>query len=376
MKPMITTQLMFQNYHPDMPDHEFMLRELELGKVADELGFDVLWLVEHHFEDYAMCPDNFEALAWLAPQTKQIKLGVGAAILPWNDPLRVIEKAALLDMLSGGRVMLGLGRGLSRVEYRGFRQKMDESRERFDEAAAMVVRGLDAGEIENDGPFYLQPRVEIRPRPYKKFDDRIFSVAMSPETIDAAADLGATMMAFVQMSDEKMLPSLERYRTRLSAKHGRPPNPIVLADLVFCHPDIAYAEEMARKYIARYFFSVLKHYEFAGEHFADTKGYQSYSESARLIREAGFDKAAQDYVDAQVWGTPEKIIERYRQRLEVIGPFTANACCCYGGLPLDESEKSMRLFAKEVMPTLRVMFEEASARAEEARAREPAEHSA
>jgi alkanesulfonate monooxygenase SsuD/methylene tetrahydromethanopterin reductase-like flavin-dependent oxidoreductase (luciferase family) len=310
-----------------------------------------------------MCPDNFEALAWLAPQTNQIKLGLGAAILPWNDPLRVIEKTALLDMLTDGRVMLGLGRGLSRVEYRGFRQDMGESRERFDEAAAMVVRGLETGVIENDGPFYVQPRVEIRPRPSRKFDDRLFSVAMSPETIDAAADLGATMMAFVQMSDEKMLPSLERYRQRLSAKHNRQPNPIVLADLVFCHPDIGYAEEMAHDYIARYFFSVLKHYEFAGEHFADTKGYASYAESARLIREAGLDNAAQAYVEAQVWGTPEKVIERYRQRLERIGPFTANACFCYGGLPFEESEKCMRLFAAEVMPTLRTMFDEASERA-------------
>ena len=109
--------------------------ELELALRADELGFDSIGIVEHHFEDYSFCPDNFVYLAHLAGITKNAKLMTGAVIVPWNDPLRVAEKAALLDEISDGRLILGLGRGLSRREYDQFGINMDESRDRFHEAA-------------------------------------------------------------------------------------------------------------------------------------------------------------------------------------------------------------------------------------------------
>ena len=88
-------------------------------------------------------------------------------IVPWNDPLRVAEKAVLLDHLSGGRAVLGLGRGLSRTEYAHFGIDMGESRDRFDEASKMVIDGLERGFVEGDGPYYPQVRTEIRPRPIR-----------------------------------------------------------------------------------------------------------------------------------------------------------------------------------------------------------------
>ena len=83
----------------------------------------------------------------------------------------------MLDMLSKGRLRLGLGRGLARREFAAFRLSMDESRERFDEAAPMIVNALKTGFIEGDGTFYKQPRIEIRPRPEHSFDGRIYAVA-------------------------------------------------------------------------------------------------------------------------------------------------------------------------------------------------------
>ena len=92
--------------YDDMTDGDIYDDELKLAVQADELGYDELWVVEHHFEDYSMCPDNFVYLAHLAALTKQIVLATGAVILPWNiQPLRVAEKAALLDHLSGGRFL-------------------------------------------------------------------------------------------------------------------------------------------------------------------------------------------------------------------------------------------------------------------------------
>jgi alkanesulfonate monooxygenase SsuD/methylene tetrahydromethanopterin reductase-like flavin-dependent oxidoreductase (luciferase family) len=100
-------------------------------------------------------------------------LGTAAVIVPWHDPLRVAEPAAVLDLLSKGRLRLGLGRGLARREFAAFRISMDESRERFDEAAPMIVNALKTGIIEGEGKFYQQPRIEIRPRPQHSFDGRI-----------------------------------------------------------------------------------------------------------------------------------------------------------------------------------------------------------
>ncbi len=105
----------------DMPDGQVYDEEVRLALLAEDLGFDVLWPVEHHFFDYALCPDNTQLLSYLAAATSRIDLGTAAVIMPWNEPLRVAEKISMLDQLSGGRVRFGMGRGLSRREYAPFR---------------------------------------------------------------------------------------------------------------------------------------------------------------------------------------------------------------------------------------------------------------
>ena len=156
----VGVQMVFQSwgYGDDVTDGDVVEQEIRLGILADELGFHALWPVEHHFRDYSFCPDNTVFLAHMAARTKRILLGTGAVILPWNEPLRVAEKIALLDHLSNGRVLFGMGRGLSRFEYEGFGISMDESRDRFDEAAPMILDALETGTIEGDGPYFPQPR--------------------------------------------------------------------------------------------------------------------------------------------------------------------------------------------------------------------------
>lgn len=356
MRPLVSAQLVFQNYFPGMDDATFYRHELALGEAAEPLGFDALWVVEHHFEDYAMSPDNFATLAWYAGRTKRIGLGIGAAILPWNDPLRVAEKAVLLDHLSGGRTLLAMGRGLAKVEYRGFRQDMNEARERFDESASMVARAIETGVCSGDGRFYSQPEVELRPRPMKSFKDRLYAVAMSPDSVGAAADVGGAMMSFVQGDASKILVPISKYRSLYQERHGRAAPLVVLSDLTFCHESARTAEEMAREYLSQYYLSVVKHYDFAGEHFAKTAGYQSYAEGAALIRAAGMEAAAAAYVAAQIWGTPGQIIDRLRARIDVIGPYATNWIFSYAGMPFDAAEASMSLFAREVAPAIREML--------------------
>src|SRR6202047_469927 len=206
-------QMIFSSYGwPGMTDREAWQQEIRLARLAEERGFDVICSVEHHFFDYSFCPDNTQLLSYLAPLCTHADLGTAAIILPWNDPLRVAEKVAVLDLLSNGRVRLGLGRGLARREFAAFRGTMDDSRERFDEASAMIVEALRTGFIEGHGKFYPQPRIEIRPRPERRLEGRTYAVASSARSIEAAARLKARMDMLADRPWPLRPPSVERRR--------------------------------------------------------------------------------------------------------------------------------------------------------------------
>src|SRR6058998_2002572 len=135
----------FQNPHDRRPDHEVYTNELRLTDLAEPLGFDSMWGVEHHFTDYTMCPDVLLYLTYFAGRTERIQLGSMVVVLPWHNPLRVAEQVTMLDHMSNGRLILGLGRGLGRVEFEGFGVNQEDSREIFTEAAQMILEGLERG---------------------------------------------------------------------------------------------------------------------------------------------------------------------------------------------------------------------------------------
>lgn len=349
----VGVQMIFQSWgYAGITDGQVVAEEVELGVLADQLGFHALWPVEHHFDDYSFCPDNTVLLAHMAARTTQIKLGTGAVILPWNEPVRVAEKLALLDHLSGGRVLYGMGRGLSRKEYGGFGISMDESRDRFDEAARMVLAALETGFIEGDGPYFPQPRTEIRPRPERSFADRVFCVAMSPDSVEAAADLGARMVSFSQRPWPDQKVALDTYRERFERNHGRPAGPPMICDFVYCDSDRSRAEDVAHHHIAGYLASVMEHYELDSDHLKDLRGYESYGSAVDMMKAIGHEKLASMYLDVNVWGTPDDIIDRLRARREVLGDHDLTCCFRYAGLPLDEAKASMQLFADAVLPVV------------------------
>ena len=147
----------FQNPDDALSDYEVYRNELRLAELAEPLGFESIWSVEHHFTDYTMCPDVVQFLTYMAGRTRHAKLGTMVVVLPWHDPMRVAEKVAMLDNISGGRVILGIGRGLGRVEFEGFRVDMNESRQRFIEYAEYVLEGLENGYVEYEGEFVGSP---------------------------------------------------------------------------------------------------------------------------------------------------------------------------------------------------------------------------
>ena len=343
----------FQNYLGRSSDAEMVRGEMRLAELAEELGFAKLWSVEHHFTDYAACPDNLQFLSWVASRTSRIRLATGAVIVPWNDPVRVAEKVSLLDHLSGGRAVLGLGRGLARIEYEGFGIDMGESRQRFDEASRMILDALETGTLAGDGPFYPRAPTPIRPRPLASFRDRFYCVGMSPDSVEQAAALGARLMIFSQQTWEMFAEGpLAAYRESYRKHHRGDPPPPLTGDLMFCHEDPGRAESLAMEYMPNYFLTIIRHYEIMSEHFKRAKGYEHYATAADAFRAVGLENAAKVYCSVQTWGTPEMILEKLRARRELLGEFELNCIARYGGMPHEEAERSLRLFAREVLPEL------------------------
>jgi alkanesulfonate monooxygenase SsuD/methylene tetrahydromethanopterin reductase-like flavin-dependent oxidoreductase (luciferase family) len=336
----------------DCSDARVWDEELRLARLAADLGFDCLWSAEHHFNDYSFVPDNIQLMSYLTAVCPNIDLGTAAVILPWHDPLRVAEQVSVLDYLSKGRFRFGMGRGLARREFAAFRVSMDESRGRFDEAAPMIINALNTGVMEGDGPYYKQPRTEIRPRPQHSFDGRIYAVASSEDSVVSAARLGAHMVMFADRPWQMRLPVIERGRELHRTFHGTEPPHLMMTEFCVCGSDLAATEEEARQYQGKFVESNFYHYEFLGEHFRTVKGYDAYQQKAEIARKSGLEGAVAGFMQAASWGTPEKILRGLEARRDLLGDFELNVAFRFGGMPYEVSERGLKLFAREVLPVL------------------------
>jgi alkanesulfonate monooxygenase SsuD/methylene tetrahydromethanopterin reductase-like flavin-dependent oxidoreductase (luciferase family) len=323
-----------------------------LADLAEPLGFDSIWGVEHHFTDYTMCPDVLQFLTYMAGRTARIRLGSMVVVLPWHDPLRVAEQVSMLDHLSDGRVILGLGRGAGRVEFDGFRLPMDESRGRFVESAAMLLQGLERGVCQYEGRFVRQPSADIRPTPFASFRGRTYAAAVSPESARIMAELGVGILIIPQKPWPEVAKELDAYRTIYREVNRVEAPPPIAAGWTFCDPDPDRAEALARRYIGGYFQTVLDHYNFGGDHLGKTKGYEYYGKMAEKIQTYGNEKVSEFFTSLQVWGTPEQCYAKILDVRERIGNDAFVGVFSYAGMPDDEAERNLRLFAAEVLPAL------------------------
>jgi len=343
----------FQNPGRARRDFDVYQDDLRLADLCEPLGFDSVWSVEHHFTDYTMCPDVLQFLTYMAGRTTRVALGSMVVVLPWHDPMRVAEEVSMLDNLSGGRMILGLGRGAGKVEFEGFRVPMGESRERFVEYAQMLLEGLEKGYCEFDGEFLNQPRADIRPAPFKSFRGRTYAAAVSPESMKIMAELGVGILIIPQKPWKEVAKELSEYHALYRQINGVEPPPPISAGWTFCDPSAERAREMARRYIGGYYRTVLDHYHFEADHLAKTKGYEYYGKMSEKIAEYGTDKVIDYFVGLQVSGTPEQCYERILDIHRRTGNSHYVGVFSYAGMPYDEAERNMRLFAKDVMPELK-----------------------
>jgi alkanesulfonate monooxygenase SsuD/methylene tetrahydromethanopterin reductase-like flavin-dependent oxidoreductase (luciferase family) len=343
----------YQNLN-GVPDAEKFMQETQLAIEAEAMGFDYVGPVEHHFTDYAACPDPFQMLAYVAAKTRTIKLITAAVILPWNNPLRVVEQAIELDILSGGRLMLGMGRGAARREFRSFGVELKDSREMFDEAALIVMRGTETGIVESDSKWYRIPRTEVRPRPFKSFKDRTVMVSMSPSSVEVAARYGLQTLRFSQGDWRKAIPEIKSYRETFQSLHGRKAPPFIISDFVLCFNDKKKVTEYCDKYFSRMFATVANHYEFMSEHFKELPSYSTYAFMGAAAKAAGGpDKAYRDYISGNMIGTPEELVEYHRNRASMVGDYEILANFSFGGLPYEVVYEQAKLFADKVLPHLK-----------------------
>ena len=350
----------FQNPGKARRDFDVYQDDLRLADLCEPLGFDSIWSVEHHFTDYTMCPDVLQFLTYMAGRTSRVALGSMVVVLPWHDPMRVAEQISMLDNISGGRMILGLGRGAGKVEFEGLRVPMDESRERFVEYARMLLEGLEKGYCEFDGQFVSQPRADIRPAPFKSFRGRTYAAAVSPESVKIMAELGVGILIIPQKPWPEVAKELVEYHALYRQINGVEPPPPISAGWTFCDPDPERAREEARRWIGGYFRTVLDHYQFGGDHMAKTKGYEYYAKMADKIHTYGDEKVIDFFVDLQVWGTPEQCYEKILDIRRRVGNDHYVGVFSYAGMPPAEAERNMRLFAKEVMPALQGLEGEAA----------------
>jgi alkanesulfonate monooxygenase SsuD/methylene tetrahydromethanopterin reductase-like flavin-dependent oxidoreductase (luciferase family) len=336
-----------------MTDLEVYQNELRLADMVEPLGFDSIWGVEHHFTDYTMCPDVLQFLSYMAGRTQTVQLGSMVVVLPWHDPLRVAEQFSVLDHLSAGRAIIGVGRGLARVEFDGFKIKMSESRARFAESTKLLVDALEEGFAEFQGELIEQPRVEIRPRPYKSFKGRTYAAAVSPESSLALAQLGLGMLIIPQKPWNEVEAELKSYREIYQEINGEPAPPPIVVGFTFCHEDEETAREMASEYIGNYWDSIMDHYEFHSDHLKETKGYEYYGKFTEKIEQYGNQDVKDFFLDLQVWGNPDQCYEKIMKTRARTGSESYIGAFSFGGMPYGEVEKSMKLFAEKVMPRLK-----------------------
>ena len=336
-------------------DAEVFAEHMALGDLAEPLGFDSLWALEHHFTGYAMSPSPTQLLSYYAGRTKRVTLGTCVIVLPWHDPVRVAEQIALLDVMSGGRCIFGFGRGAASVEYAGFRIPMEEARPRFVEAAQIVVKALTNDVFSWEGEHFQIPPTSIRPRPISHPERRFYASSVSPESAEIMAKLGFGVLVVMQNEWPIAAADIDRYR-ELARSVGHTPRPPVILTNVSCADSREEAQERAVTYLSRKWDSIDKHYHFSDGHLASVKGYEFYGKMTKTyakMKDPGFrDKATDFYVKIQVVGTPDDCLQQLAELRRLTGLDHLVTEFGFGGMPHEQAELNMRVFADRVVPVL------------------------
>jgi alkanesulfonate monooxygenase SsuD/methylene tetrahydromethanopterin reductase-like flavin-dependent oxidoreductase (luciferase family) len=223
-------------------------RALERIEIMDQSGYDAVWLAEHHFSSFSVCPSVHMMGMLAAARTSRLRIGTGVSLAPFYHPLRLAEEVALLDVLSGGRVNWGAGRGFARVEFENFGVPPEESTSRFRETVEIVVRAWTEERLSFAGAHFHFDGVEVLPKPLQHPHPPVWMAATSESAMEWAAARGFSILMDPHASHPDIGRKRRVYGERLEAAgfslDGRD---LPVARLLALGDTAAQAAEVARR---------------------------------------------------------------------------------------------------------------------------------
>jgi alkanesulfonate monooxygenase SsuD/methylene tetrahydromethanopterin reductase-like flavin-dependent oxidoreductase (luciferase family) len=323
----------------------------DLVVLAESLGFDVAYLAELHFGGaFSLLSSPLMVVPVIAARTQRIRIGTAVTLLPLHHPLQVAEQAAIADLLSGGRLELGVGRGSIPTQFHGFRIPSSENRARFDEALEIIRLAWTQERFSYRGRFHEVDNLAVVPKPLQRPHPPIRVGVHSPESFAHIGDQGWPIYSGTTTTP---LPQLREcmaiYRAHLAkAGHAWGAEQMALMFPTHVGADGAAAREAMRPGVRQYYQNVETIFaqlpDAYGEHLPRLKGVRE------TLANLPFEKFCRDQA---MFGDAAEIVDRLQAAREefglsqIIGWFDQGA-----RLPRDEVERSMRRFAETVMPKL------------------------
>src|SRR5262252_2318836 len=202
---------------------------IENNVEAEALGFHSTFVVEHHFTGFGQVSASLNLLTWLGARTSTLRLGTAVLVLPWHNPVLLAEQAATLDLLSGGRLDFGIGKGYRYNEFAGFCVPMEEADARFDEALAVILKAWTADEpFSHRGKYWQFENIVVEPPTAQKPCPPIWMGAGSENSIRRVAAQGYSVLLGQYASPEDVARNIAVYKSEVEA-HGRRFDPMQIA---------------------------------------------------------------------------------------------------------------------------------------------------
>lgn len=339
--------LTLMDFHPEIQDEATYLEDtLSLFELADRLGYSTAWIGEEHFYHFGVCPSPQLMLAALARRTSRIRLGTAISLLPFENPLRKAEDFALLDVISGGRVNFGVGRGSIPKHFEGFGISARESRSRYEEALEVIRRAWTETSVSHSGTHWSVPDLSVSPRPVQRPHPPIWRGTVSEESFRQAAEAGdnAFIIPWVATSDEKMGARYRAYRDRARECGHRN---VQSTAVYMLHIDEDHGEALrrGREESRRYA-------ELITKHTTRQSGDPRFAPGSAAFEHAEYILSITDNLEERaIVGTPDTCIRRIREINETLGGVTEFAFYLHAGArDTAQARRSLELFAREVMP--------------------------
>ncbi len=335
-------------------ERKVYLNALEQVRLADELGFTYVWAVEHHFlEEYSHCSAPEVYLTACAVQTKKIRVGHGIVICvpEFNHPVRIAERAAALDIISGGRLEFGTGRSATWTELGGFRANPDETKKSWDEFIHCIPQMWMQERFSYEGRYFSMPSRAVLPKPYQKPHPPLWVAVTTPGTELDAADRGLGCLGVTFASFAEQEAKVKEYRRRI--KSCNPVGAFVneqtsTVNFLYCHEDDEVGVKIGQRLLGT--FNYLAAQIGMAREMYPTKSYPTAGLLPALRRQASGPGDGSRLPQGIAIGNPERII-RELKKWEAIGVDTVNFLLNAAEIiPQEEVLRSLRLFAKEVMP--------------------------